>query len=155
MRNAFLYILGLISLSGCVTSPIPSNYSGPIATVRDSAISETSNRAQFYFLSEIDGQRIDNVLIATRKANSGRGFSLSTEIFARDIPAKPSKFKLEARISYGAPIQELINSSTTYTAESEINFTPESNKSYVVKGTLTADKREVWLEDASTGQRVK
>jgi len=155
MKKTFSYVLTLISLSGCVTAPIPDNYSGPIATIRDTVVSESSNRSQFYFLSEIDGQKVDNVLFASRKANSGRGFSLSTVNFTRDVPAKTSMLKFEARIGYGAPIQELLNSGTVYTMEKTINFTPESNKTYVVKGTLTADQKEVWLEDAETGKRVE
>lgn len=155
MKEVCFCVLALISLSGCVTAPIPANYSGPIATIRDTAVSESSNRAQFFFLSEIDGQKVDNVLFATRRANSGRGFSLSTIPFARDVPAITSMLKLEARIGYGAPIQELLNSGTVYTTERTISLRPESNKTYVVKGTLTADQKEVWLEDAETGKRVE
>jgi hypothetical protein len=154
LKKSLLWVALLLSLTGCVTSPIPANYSGPLATIRDTAQSETSTRAQFFFLSEIDGQRVDNVLIATRKANSGRGFAQAPVSFARDIPAKAATLTLEGKIGYGAPIQEIINMGTVYTVERKITFTPESTKTYVVKGTLTADRKEVWLEDASTGKRV-
>jgi hypothetical protein len=155
MKKAIFWVLALLSLSGCVTSPIPENYSGPLATIRDTTLSETPNRAQFFYLSEIDGQRIENVLIATRKANAGRGFSLTTVSFSRDVPAKASAYTLEGRISYGAPIQEILNSSTVYTVQKTLTFTPESNKTYVVRGTLTADRKEIWLEEAATGKRVE
>lgn len=152
--NWLAIFLLLITTTGCVTQPIPNNYSGPIATFRDTALSESSTRAQFYFLSEIDGKKIDNILFATRQANAGKGFSLTPVTYSRDIPATLSVLKLEARIGYGAPIQELLNSSTVYTAESIISFKPESNKTYVVKGELSDDKKEVWLEEADTGKRV-
>jgi hypothetical protein len=61
---------------------------------------------------------------------------------------------LEGRVGYGAPIQEIINAGTVYTVEKKITFTPESNKAYVVKGTLTADKKEVWLEEMVSGKRI-
>jgi hypothetical protein len=64
------YLLGVfLTLAGCATPPVPPDYSGPLATVRDSAQSETANRAQFFYLAEIDGNRIENVLSATRRAN--------------------------------------------------------------------------------------
>ena len=147
-------LLLAVSLSGCATSPIPENYSGPLATVRDTAVSETSNRAQFFYLAQVDGQPVENVLGATRRANSGRGFAMSPVTFSREVPANPSTFTLAGRVAYGAPIQEIVNSGTVYTVEKKVTVTPRSNTTYVVKGTLTAERQDVWLED-STGKRVE
>lgn len=144
-----------MALTGCATGPIPKDYSGPLATVQDSAESETGSRAQFYYLSEIDGRRIDNVLGATRQANAGRGFSLSPVTYRRDVPAQASTLKLAARVAYGAPIQEMLNMATVYSVERTVTVKLESNKRYVVKGVLSADKKEVWLEDEATGARVE
>jgi hypothetical protein len=155
MRTFFIWVFGLLTLSACVSSPIPENYSGPLATIRDSGFLETANRAQFFYLSEIDGKKIDNVLSASKKANAGRGFSMSTVEHARDVPAKASTLVLEGRVSYGAPIQEIMNSSTVYTVQRTVNFAPESNKTYVVKGTLTSERKEVWLEEAASGKRIE
>jgi len=137
MKNGWVLAAALLLLGGCLSSPIPEGYSGPIATVSDTAISETSNRAQFFYLGEIDGQRIDNVLFTTRARNSGRGAQLTTAQFSRDVPAKPLNLVLEGRIDYGAPIEAIVNRST------------------VVRGVLTAERQEVWLEDAVTGQRIE
>jgi hypothetical protein len=154
--NKILLCLPLLSLlASCATSPIPEGYSGPIATVRDTAYSETGYRAQFFYLSAIDDQRVKNILTATKSANNGRGFSLNTVPYQREIPAKTLTLTLEGRISYGAPIQEILNMGTVYTVEKKITVTPESNKQYVVKGTLTADKQEVWLEEVISGKRVE
>jgi hypothetical protein len=142
-------------LSGCVTAPIPPDYSGPIARIQDTAIAESTNRAQFYYVRQVDGQKVDNVLFETRKLNRGRGFSQPVASFERNIPARSSTLQLAARIGYGAPIQEITNASTVYTAEKTIKFSPESNRTYVVKGNLTATQQEVWLEDASTGARIE
>ncbi len=154
MKNLQICLFIALCLTACATNPVPDNYTGPLATIRDSTQSETSNRAQFYFLSEINGRRVDNVLIATKVANNGRGFSLNTASYGRDLPAKPVTVTLEGRISYGAPIQEIFNMGTVYTVEKKVSFTPESNKTYVVKGVLTAERKDVWLEDAETGKRV-
>ena len=154
VHRAWLVIVALLSLSGCVTAPIPEGYSGPVATIRDTAVSESGTRAQFYFVSAIDGQPIRTILGATRQANSGRGFALSPVPFSRDIPAKPTTFTIEGKIGYGAPIQEIANMATVYTVQKKVTFTPQSNTTYTVKGTLTADRKEVWIED-SAGRRVE
>lgn len=155
MKRLPLIIAIILILAGCVTPPVPENYSGPLASIDDSAQSETANRAQFFFLSEIDGNPVRNILMATRSANSGRGFSLNAVPFSRDIPAKKSTLTLQGAISYGAPIQAILNSGTLYAAEKRITFAPDPNKRYVVKGVLTADKREVWLEERATGKRIE
>lgn len=158
MKRLFLpFLLTLLAIcSGCVTAPaIPENYSGPIATVGDSTMSETYNRAQFYYLGEIDGRQIDNVLFKTRQQNSGKGFSLTTSQYSRQVPAGLHQLKLQAKIGYGAPIQEILNSSTVYEAERTIRVTLESNKTYVVKGKLSAEEKSVWLEESDTGKRIE
>lgn len=158
MKRRLLLALPLLAAicSGCVTAPaIPQNYSGPIATIRDSAVSEAYNRAQFYYLGEIDGRQVDNVLFKTRQQNSGKGFSLTPSQYSREVPAGLRQIKLQAKIGYGAPIQEMLNSSTVYEAERTISVPLESNKTYVVKGKLSAEEKSVWLEDADTGNRVE
>jgi hypothetical protein len=155
MKSALFFIIALTTLSGCTTTRISKEYPGPFATIRDFEVSEAPNRYQFYFLSEIDGRKIDNVLLATRRANRGNDFSQTTVYFLRRLPARATTLKLEARIAYAAPMEEMQNKATIYTADVTLNFLPESNKTYVVKGTLTADKKEVWLEEVQTGKRVE
>jgi hypothetical protein len=157
LKNTLILSLACLVLSSCVTAPIPSNHAGPTARIRDTAIAESSRRAQFYYVAEIDGQKIDNALFETRKTNSGRGFSqvVADAPFERDVAARPTTLKLRATIAYGAPILEIANASTVYAVEKTINFLVQPYKSYVVKGQLTADKQDVWLEDFITGQRVE
>jgi hypothetical protein len=155
MKMLFAGLVCAALMAGCTTAPVPKDYTGPLATIRDTAVSESGSRAQFYFLSEIDGRRIDNILGETRRANSGRGFSLEPVLHRRDVPAHTVKLKIEGRVAYGAPIQEMVNASTVYSVERTIDARLDSNKNYVVKGVLTAEKREVWLEEQGTGRRVE
>jgi hypothetical protein len=149
---AITCIAGLVA---CTTAPVPKDYAGPLAAIQDSALSESTSRAQFFYLSKIDGRSVANVLGETRRANQGRGFLLKPTTYQRDVPAGAVTLTLEARVSYGAPIQEMMNASTVYSTERTLKVTLDSNKTYVVKGTLTADKKEVWLEDPATGNRVE
>ena len=154
MKNLIVAAAASLVLSGCVTSPIPADYSGPLATIRDTGMAESANRSQFFFLAEIDDQPITNGRSESKRANSGRGFGLAPQPFSRDVPARQSTFTLKGEIEYGAPIQAMLNANTLYKAEKKVTFTPEPRKTYVVKGVLTADKQEVWLED-DTGKRVQ
>lgn len=154
MNKLTLAVAATLLLSACVTSPIPANYSGPLATIRDTGVSESANRSQFFFLAEIDGQPVDGGRSASKRANSGRGFGLKPQSFSREVPAKPSTFTLKGEVEYGAPIQAMLNAGTLYKTEKKVTFTPQSTRTYLVKGVLTADKQDVWLED-DTGQRVR
>jgi hypothetical protein len=61
-----------LAVAGCATSPIPEGYTGPIATIRDSARQESGTRSLFFFISEVDGKQIETSLAQTRAANYGR-----------------------------------------------------------------------------------
>jgi hypothetical protein len=80
---------------------------------------------------------------------------LATSQYSRQVPAGLRQLKLQARIGYGAPIQEILNSSTVYEVERTISVTLESNKTYVVKGKLSAEEKSVWLEESDTGKRIE
>ncbi len=152
MRRLFILAVVLV-LSACVTSPVPPDYTGPLANVRDVSIRETLARAQYFYLAEIDGKPIDNAMSRMRKSNYGRGFSSMAIGFDRSIPARLMVVKLEGRVAYGAPIQELLMLATMYEANTYLEFTPEPNTEYTVVGELTENKREVWLANAA-GERV-
>jgi hypothetical protein len=154
MKKLVIAGAAALLLSACITSPIPANYSGPLAVIRDTSITETANRSQFFFLAEINGEPVANGRSVSKRSNTGRGFGLSPQGYLRQVPAQQATFTLKAEVEYGAPIQAMLNAGTLYKAERKLTFTPQSQKTYVVKGTLTADKQDVWLED-DAGQRVQ
>jgi hypothetical protein len=153
-RHILLTIAIALAVAGCATSPIPEGYTGPIATIRDSARSEGGTRALFFFVSEIDGKQIQTSLAQTRAANYGRGFALTPSVIERKIPARPAVLKLEGHTAYGAPIQEIVMASQMYEVTEVIEFDPKPNGRYVVQGILEEGQKSVWLEDEVTHQRV-
>lgn len=106
-----LLLLALILLvSGCaLQKPIPDGYTGPVATIIDSGFTESSSKAQLFVLSEIDDNRIEDSLIATRRASHGQGFFLTTRIVRRQVPARQMKVKLVATHTTAAPIHAMFS----------------------------------------------
>jgi len=145
----------VLALPGCATSPLPPGYTGPTTTIHDWARQETNARVQIYFVSEVNGKPIETSVSATREANAGRGLIayFSPKTISRVVPAGKTRLKLEGRIMYGAPIQEIVMAMTMYTIEMEIEVDLAPNERYTVMGDLSAEGREIYLVD-SRYQRV-
>jgi hypothetical protein len=141
-------------IAGCVTSPIPANYTGPTTKIVDTSEMETSFRAAYFYVSELNDKPIQTNLDAFRAANRGRGFSISAGSLSRLVPAGVTKLKLEGRNVYGAPIQELIMAATVRSVTEFIEVELKPDEIYHVRGVLGAGKDEVWLELHDTGERV-
>ncbi|MBP7064048.1 hypothetical protein [Ferrovibrio sp.] len=142
----------LIFLAACTHNPIPEGYTGPVAMVADSYSQRSGVSADFFVLSAINDRQIDDSIVGTRMANHGQGFAQTPVALSRSIPAQPAKFTLKGRRQYGAPILELLNK--IYEITGDIEFTPEPNARYVVKGSLSEEYSAVWLENSATGEVV-
>lgn len=155
-KPAFCALL-LVVLSGCASyKPVPEGYTGPVATVSDSGFAEDGSKAQLFVLSEVDGNRIDTSIGASAGASHGRGFALTTSIIERQVPAKPMKVALRATHTTAAPIHAIASqmAGTFFSVDGVVDFSPQPNGKYVVKGELKKDASSVWIEDANTQQPV-
>lgn len=141
-------------LAGCATttSPVPENYTGPVAIVKDSVKPYSTRKADFFYLSDIDGRKIANSRIATLSANQGRGMYMKPVVLSRVVPAQASRFKIFGRTEYAAPILSL--TSTVYQVAGEIQVTLEADKTYVVKGELGENYSSVWIEEEGNGNII-
>lgn len=147
-------LIVLVLLSGCATlsPPVPEGYSGPVAIVKDSVKPISESKADFFYVSEIDGKRIDDSRLRTLRMNQGRGFNMTPALIERNVPAQSSVFTLVGRTEYAAPILALTN--TVYQVTGKVTFSPETYKNYVVRGELGESYSAVWLEDEATGKIV-
>jgi hypothetical protein len=150
---AFLVVTIAFILTACATPSVPPDYTVPLAKVRDNAARETPARVRYFYLAEIDGKSVENAMTRMRQANYGRGFNSMALNLVRPIPARFMVVKLEGRIAYGAPIQEIVMFATMYEANAYIEFAPDPDAEYSVDGELTEQKREVWLQNTA-GERV-
>lgn len=149
LRNLLALLLPIL-LCACAApaSTVPENYKGDIAVVRDSIYSNSSRKADIFFVSHIDGKKIRDSLIETRVRNNGRGFSMNPAVLDRPVQAQPSVFRIVGRTEYAAPILALTN--TVYEVAGEVTFTPETNKTYVVRGELGENYSAVWIEETAS-----
>jgi hypothetical protein len=152
MRGPVILLAVGLLLAACTTNPVPEGYKGPLAHIADSEVACGKTGADFFFLSEVNGKRIDDSLAATSMANSGRGFAMTPVTLGREVPAQPSTFTIIGRTHYAAPIIALFR--RVYEVSGETRFTPLPDHSYVVKGVLGENYSAVWIEDRKTGELV-
>jgi hypothetical protein len=150
-RIVFL-LVAILALGACTSNPVPEGYGGPLAQVTDSMTPRSNKGADFFFLSAVNGKKVDNNLSATAQANYGRGFQMTPLSYGRDVPAVTATFGIAGRTHYAAPILELMN--PVYEVAGEVSFTPVPNRAYVVRGVLGDDYSAVWIEERNTGQTV-
>jgi hypothetical protein len=134
-------------VGGCATyqPSIPKNYTGPRAILRDSVMIHSRSKADFFHVSHVDGREVVNSRIQTRSANEGRGMILDPVVLQREIPAQPTRLTIVGRTEYAAPILAL--TSAVYEVKGEVEFTPEPNKAYTVRGELGKSYSAVWVEE--------
>lgn len=148
MRRTALAAVLATFVSSCLTNPVPEGYSGPLAKIEDTYASRAERSIDVFFLDSVNGKKLENALTATTSRNAGRGFAMEPVGYARDVPAAAATFSIVGRTHYAAPILELTN--TVYEVKGDVNFAPEPNHTYIVRGTLGPDTSAVWIEDAQT-----
>jgi hypothetical protein len=155
-KSVQLFLLSIV-LSGCAALEpvVPQGYSGPIATLRDDVLSESSSKAQIFALIAVDGKSVHNAVIETRSASQGRGFSIVLAPVSRQIPIRELKVKLIGTHATAAPIHEIASraAGTFYSVEGETTFTPIQGHQYRVRGSLQKVGSSVWIEDEDTHEK--
>ena len=100
-----------------------------------------------FYAEAINGQVIESSRNSTDKASAGQGRNLSVKNIERKIPIQPLKVSIVGRTIYAAPIDVLIRS--VYEVKGDIEFTPEENKIYTVRGVLGEKYSAVWIEEGA------
>ena len=150
MFARFATALTILFLSGCATvaPTVPPNYTGPQARLNDSAVVHTGSKADMFVAERLDGQDIDNGMRQSQQASQGRGFALTAVQFGRPIVAgKLLMIGIKGRTVFAAPIQAL--TSTVYQVKGVVEFVPDANATYVVRGEFGETYSAVWIEDAA------
>ncbi|MBD8513513.1 hypothetical protein IFO68_12610 [Photobacterium sp. CAU 1568] len=145
--KAVLIFIVFVSMAGCASfMPVPENYNGPTATIKDSYSNKQSTTAHFFTLQKIDGNYVSNSFGATRSANYGSGAAFEPEITVREVLPKEQIFTITGYIFFPTDAQLLFGDNLA--VRGDLQFSPEAGETYVVKGTVSEKVSEVWLEDS-------
>lgn len=146
-----VYAVSLLAAGCALYQPVPDDYSGPTATLVDSAYQDVGNKARIFAVTEVDGKAIYSAFDDTRNKSQGRFLMLTIGHAYRKVPIRPMKLTLRGSHYTAAPIQTIFNSlkGVHHSVEGTIEFTPEAGKRYAVRGTLGPDESSVWLIDES------
>ena len=154
MKKIALLIVATVILNGCATfqPSIPEDYTGPTSSIKDTAKTIDSGKADFFYLSHIDGKEIENSLIKSMRASYGQGDFLSVVLLNNSVSAEKHIFTIVGRTTYAMPIRALAG--TVFEVKGDVSFSPISNEEYVVKGRLSDEQSVVWIERISNGEII-
>lgn len=149
-------LAAVLLLMGCATNPLPDDYVGQTAVVKDShanyveASGMKPEHVELFAMTHVDGKFIwntrNNTVAATQTNSGGRLIIVGAE---RKVPIRPLKVELVGLIHASGPLFAPSARETQRT----VNFTPVAGETYVVRGRLAGAGFEVWLETAG-GKRV-
>ena len=150
MKSIALILATIFSLSACAgfKSSIPETYAGPKSVIKDSVNMHSDSKGDFFYVDAVDGNDIEQSRSATLAANRNRGMRMTPRILQREVPARPIKLSIVGRTEYAAPILAMVN--TVYQVKGVVEFTPEKDKTYIVRGDLGNSYSAVWIEEESS-----
>jgi len=120
---------------------------------------DESGGTQLFVVAAIDGERIKNSIGSTQVASQrlgGRPFQPTVDVVGRKVPVRPAQYTIIGTHVTKAPIQEIVGraAGSFLSVEGTVEFTPEPDGLYVVKGELRKGGSSVWIEDLNTNQIV-
>lgn len=160
LRRRIIFLLCAAVLVGCETVPQPAEQAaaGPRARLDETGKVYGQSKADFFVVTEINGKSIKNSLNETFSRNYGHGLTMTPYFLNQDLPAgKPLRVGVMARTYYAAPALAMVND--VYQVKGIVEFTPQENGRYIVRGELGENYSAVWIEDrandAVVGQKVE
>jgi len=145
----------VLMLTGCASNPLPDDYAGQTALVKDSHANYVEQdgmkpeHVELFAMMYVDGKLIknglSNTMAATMQSPNGMMIIVGGE---RRVPIKPLKVDLVGQVFSSS----LLGPKSRKT-ERSVGFTPVAGETYVVRGRLADSGSDVWIETGS-GKRV-
>lgn len=156
-RHAIVLLCAALAACETVPEPAAPAPTGPRARLDETAKVHSTAKADFFAVTDINGRSVRNSMAETFARNYGRGMVMTPYFLNHDLPAGvPVKIGVVARTQYAAPALALVGD--VYQVKGVVEFTPQENGRYAVRGELGADHAAVWIEDRSNdtvvGQKV-
>ena len=113
-----------------------------------------SGEAIFFVVQEVDGQRVESSLEASRRMSQGMGARMRVALVERPVKAGKVKIRLLGTVAMAAPIDEFFKSGRLFSAEGETEVELRPGVRYRVNGIVDSLRREVWIEEEEGGRVV-
>lgn len=149
MKKITIFVL-CVFLTGCVSyAPTkPEGYIGEISFIKDSKKYHDTGKADMFYLEKINDKEIYHSRTYAYERSYGQGNYLYSIDMEHEVPAQAAKFTIVGRTVYAMPIRAIAG--TVYEVRTDVEFVPEPNHKYLVKGNLSEESSEIWIESATT-----
>lgn len=154
MKRSILLAAALM-LMGCASNPLPDDYAGQTAVVKDSHANYVEpdgmkpEHVELFAMTHVNGKLIknglSNTMAATMQSPNGMMIIVGAE---RKVPIGLLKIELVGQI-YSSSLLKPASLKT----QRSLSFTPVAGETYVVRGRLAETGSDVWIETAG-GKRV-
>lgn len=149
----FVLICLCFWVAGCaVETDTPQAQRLPItgtAIIKDTFRKTAWNKANFFYVSQIDNKPVQNSFDLTRAKKDRQSLEIRPVPYERRIVAREITVTIWGKTEYGSPNA----GSAMNRIAGNITFTPAANQTYFIKGELSARYSAVWIE-AANGQVV-
>jgi hypothetical protein len=147
MRRIRAAAIPLAALAGCAAPSVPEGYDGPRAIIADSTQQRAWIGVDYFMLRAIDDRQIRDSMDSS--IGYGSRPIVSSAAIRREVPSQPASFTIAGVTRYATALEELRN--PAYSIIGMVQFTPEPDGQYVVRGELGEGRQAVWIEDVRTG----
>lgn len=140
-----IFLLAALLISACTATPPPPSIpeGTPRASIQDTFIRQNRSSAIAFVAEKINSSSIHNATYNTQVYGSGP--VLQTVHGLRDVRIEPLTIILTGTNLHGAPINSMLGDN--HYVSGSVEFTPEKDKKYFVKGKLDEDYSAVWIEN--------
>ncbi len=155
MKTSLLILPLFLTISSCVSYySVPEGYTGPTATIQDTATKTGVIKAESFQVSKINGQFDNNSPMAT---SYGGGVGVTLKESKRTVPANtPLTLSLYGGNIYaadGAALADRLTGQAKKSVSGDVTFTPKKDRVYKVNGVAGKETSSIWIEESS-GKKV-
>lgn len=156
MKSALVPLFLALLLPSCVSYySLPDGYTGPTATIKDTASKTGAVKAEAFQVTKIEGETEGNSPLATPY---GGGMVVTLRDSSRRVPAgSPITLTISGGDIYaadGAALFNMISGNMKKSVSGDVVFTPKANGVYKVTGFAGKQSSSVWIEEESSGRVV-
>jgi hypothetical protein len=153
--RSFVLAIVAITLTACASTDI-ARLGGPAAVgtavIEDSVANVSGSAGDYFVLYSINGHDIKNALVEPNEDHASGTQIMQPALIARRVPARPAIFTIVASALYVSSDRAVAH--PLYQVAGDLEFTPQSGATYIVRGHLDPKRSLIWLEDARSGAVV-